>query len=280
MADKYSFLVIKYPRADTAESALAVLKVLSDDKTVKLRDAVAITKNEKGRIKLHQTRDDSIGKGFVKGGAIGVLFAALFGPVGWIAMGAAAGGLFAGFDRGIKNKLLKELGGNMTPSESAVAILVEQADWESAVTRMKRHEFGGKLVVSEIVPEDIAEVERLLEDPKTVASVPEEMDVPAPVAEEAVPAAEGAEMAAGYDLSILDGVGPTYAEVLQRSGVTTFAQLGAMTPEEIEALLAGAGSPLIAGHHADTWPRQARLAAAQDWSGLRRYIASTKLATS
>ena len=47
-------------------------------------------------------------------------------------MGAAAGGLFAAFDRGIKNKLLKELGQNMTSSQSAVAILVERADWPTA----------------------------------------------------------------------------------------------------------------------------------------------------
>ena len=94
MADsKYSFLVIKYPWPDTADDALRALKELSDDKVVKLRDAVAIRKTEKGKIKLHQTKDDSIGKGFVKGGVIGVLFAMLFGPVGWIAMGAAAGGL-------------------------------------------------------------------------------------------------------------------------------------------------------------------------------------------
>ena len=118
MSDKYSFLVIKYPHPDTAMAALAALKELSRDKVVKLRDAVAVTKNEKGKIKVHQTKDDSIGKGFVKGGLIGVVFAALFGPVGWIAMGAAAGGLFASFDRGIKNRLLKELGENMTSAES------------------------------------------------------------------------------------------------------------------------------------------------------------------
>jgi uncharacterized membrane protein len=60
MAEKYSFLVIKYPKADTAMAALAVLKELSRDKVVKLRDAVALTKTEKGKIKLHQPKDDSI----------------------------------------------------------------------------------------------------------------------------------------------------------------------------------------------------------------------------
>ena len=47
---------------------LAVLKELSNEGVVKLRDAVALTKTEKGKIKVHQTKDDSIGKGFVKGG--------------------------------------------------------------------------------------------------------------------------------------------------------------------------------------------------------------------
>jgi uncharacterized membrane protein len=166
-------------------AALAALQELSHEKVVKLRDAVAVTKNEEGQIKVHQTKDDSIGKGFVKGGLIGVVFAALFGPVGWIATGAAAGGLYASLDRGIKNRLLKELGENMTSSESAVAILVEHADWQTAVERMKAHGFGGQLVVSEIVAEDLAEVEKLLEDPETVASVPEELELVAPVVAEA-----------------------------------------------------------------------------------------------
>ena len=52
-----------------------------------------------------------------------------------------------------------------------------------------------------------------------------------------------------------------------------------MTPEAIEEQLDKANAPLIAGRHADSWPRQARLADAGDWAGLRRYIASTKDAT-
>ena len=87
------------------------------------------------------------------------------------------GTAFAMFDRGIKNKLLKELGEDMTPSQSAVAILVEHADWPKAVERMQAHNFQGEVVVSEIVEEDMVEVEKLLEDEKTVATVPEEMEV-------------------------------------------------------------------------------------------------------
>jgi uncharacterized membrane protein len=189
MADKYSFLVIKYPWPDTADDALAALKQLSDDKVVKLRDAVAIRKTEEGKIKLHQTKDDTIGGGFLKGGLIGILFAMLFGPAGWIAMGAAAGGLFASFDRGIKQQLLKELGENMTPMESAVAILVEHADWAAAVEGMKAHGFGGTLVVSEIVDEDAAAVDALLADPAK-ASAPAELDLPDAATDEGAAAVE------------------------------------------------------------------------------------------
>ena len=44
----------------------------------------------------------------------------------------------------MKQKLLKELGENMTPSESAVAILVESADWPVAVERMEAHGFRAR----------------------------------------------------------------------------------------------------------------------------------------
>jgi uncharacterized membrane protein len=75
---------------------------------------------------------------------------------------------------------LKELGQKLTSAESAVAILVEQADWQKAVDSMKAHNFGGEVIVSEIVEKDMPAVEKLLKDEKTVASVPEEVEVPAP----------------------------------------------------------------------------------------------------
>jgi uncharacterized membrane protein len=183
MSDKYSFIVVKYAEKAKADVALQEVMSMAKEKIVKLRDAVVITKTEKGKIKLHQTKDDSTSKGLLKGGGIGVIFAVLFGPAGWIVAGAAAGGALATFDRGIKNKLLKELGENMTPEESALAVLVEEADWEKALGRMADKQLQGQVIVQEMVAEHLAAIEKLVDVPPTTEAVPEELAVVAPAAE-------------------------------------------------------------------------------------------------
>jgi uncharacterized membrane protein len=182
-AEKYSFIVVKYPQKDTADAALKAVLGMAKEKVVKLRDAVVITKTDKGKIKLHQTKDDPTSKGLLKGGGIGVIFAILFGPAGWIVAGAAAGGALATFDRGIKNKLLKELGENMTPGESAMAVLVEDADWETALGRMADLHLKGQVIVQELVAEHLETIEKLVDVPPTTEAVPEELAVAAPAAE-------------------------------------------------------------------------------------------------
>jgi uncharacterized membrane protein len=177
--DKYSFIVVKYPRKETADEALQAVLKLAKEKVVKLRDAVAITKTDQGKIKLHQTKDDPTSKGLLKGGGIGVIFALLFGPAGWVVAGAALGAAFATFDRGIKNKLLKELGENMTPEQSALAVLVEDADWETALGRMADLNLQGQVIVQELVAEHLAAIEKLVDVPPTTEAVPEEVKVEA-----------------------------------------------------------------------------------------------------
>jgi uncharacterized membrane protein len=179
MSDKFSFIVVKYPQKDTAEAALDTVKGLAKEKVVKLRDAVAITKTDKGKIKLHQTKDDPASKGFLKGGLIGIIFAVLFGGVPWIVAGAASGTAFAMFDRGIKNKLLKELGEGMSADESALAVLIKKADWTALKAGMAAQNFGGEMIVHEMTDEHMAQVEELADDSEKVESVPEEMEVPA-----------------------------------------------------------------------------------------------------
>jgi len=179
MAEKYSFIVVRYPNKETAGAALEVVSQLAKEKVVKLKDAVALTKDEKGKLHMHQTKDDPASRGFLKGGLIGIIFAVLFGPAGWIVAGAALGTAFAMFDRGIKNKLLKELGEKMTAEQSALAVLVQEADWAAVKERMGAQNFNGEIVVQELVDEHLAEVEKLSENTKAVEQVPTEVELPA-----------------------------------------------------------------------------------------------------
>ena len=175
--EKYNFIVVKYQGTDTAQAALGTVLELAKEKVVKLKDAVAITKTEKGKIKLHQTKDDPAGKGFLKGGLIGLLFALLFGPAGWIVAGAALGTAFSMFDRGIKNKLLKELGDNMTSDESALAALIVEADWDTLKARMAE-KYTGEVVVQQMVEhEHLDEAEELVDNEAVAETVPDEVEI-------------------------------------------------------------------------------------------------------
>jgi predicted flap endonuclease-1-like 5' DNA nuclease len=85
-------------------------------------------------------------------------------------------------------------------------------------------------------------------------------------AEAAAAEAAAAEAFAADDLVIIEGIGPKIAAVLNQAGVTTFAQLSAMTPGQISEILHTAGMHLA---DPDTWPEQARLAANGDTAGLQ-----------
>ena len=174
--EKYNFIVVKYSQPDTAEAALAVVRKLENEKVVKLKDAVAITKTDKDKIKLHQTKDDPAGRGFLKGGLIGLVFAVLFGPAGWIVAGAALGTAFALFDRGIKNTLLKELGQDMTSDDSALAVLIVEADWDTLNSRMDA-KFSGEVIVQQMVEDQLDKAEELVENDEVVETVPEELEL-------------------------------------------------------------------------------------------------------
>jgi len=208
MSEKYIFIIIKYPKADTAIEALAALIELMQEKIVSLKDALAVTKTEEGEITLHRTQDDLAGKGFLNGGLIGIIFADLFGSAGWDTYGAFAGTAFAILGQGIKDSLLNEFGEKMTPSESAVALLVERADWRKAVESMRVHNFQGRIVISQNVIGDLTSVEKLLDDEKIIASMPENMEVHIP-----------------KGLKYIEGIGDVYRQKLRQAGITNVDEL-------------------------------------------------------
>ncbi|MGQ9851320.1 MAG: DUF4332 domain-containing protein [Aggregatilineaceae bacterium] len=90
---------------------------------------------------------------------------------------------------------------------------------------------------------------------------------PAETAPPAEPAAAAPSAEAADDLTLIEGIGPKSAAALREAGITTFAQLAAMTPEQLEQMLNERGVRLVGS--TATWPEQARLAAAGDLTALQ-----------
>ena len=69
------------------------------------------------------------------------------------------------------------------------------------------------------------------------------------------------------DLTLIEGVGPKIAEILNANGIGSFAELSSRHPHEVSAIL----GPEFAAHDPATWPQQATLAAAGHWDQLRSW---------
>ncbi len=69
------------------------------------------------------------------------------------------------------------------------------------------------------------------------------------------------------DLSLIEGIGPKIAEILNANGISSFTELSGRHPHEISAIL----GPEFAAHDPATWPQQATLAAAGQWDQLRAW---------
>ncbi len=69
------------------------------------------------------------------------------------------------------------------------------------------------------------------------------------------------------DFRKIEGIGPKIARLLHREGLLTFEQLAQAEVEHLRAILEKAGSRFRMANP-ESWPEQARLAAAGDWAEL------------
>jgi predicted flap endonuclease-1-like 5' DNA nuclease len=76
------------------------------------------------------------------------------------------------------------------------------------------------------------------------------------------------------DLTIIEGIGPKIASLLQAAGIATFSQLAGADPSRLVKILQDAGLQ----HLADpaTWPEQAKLAAESKWEEFKVLTDSLK----
>lgn len=110
---------------------------------------------------------------------------------------------------------------------------------------------------------------------------------PAPTAKEAkpkaAPAPEPAKPAAPAartepdDLTLIEGIGKKTADALRAAGITAFAQIAAMMPDDLERAVKDQGVRLIGT--AATWPQQAKTALGGDATEMEELKARVKKGT-
>jgi uncharacterized membrane protein len=157
--DESSYVVILAVFDDDELGAKAYkdLHQAEKDKKIDLENTVLVTKDEKGKIRIHEEAEKiakEVGVGALVGGALGLLA----GPAGVIALGAigaALGGVSAKFDDvGFDDTRLKNLGERLKPDNSAIIAVLEAKYSDPLVAKLKNR---NARVAVEDLPKDFKE---------------------------------------------------------------------------------------------------------------------------
>jgi len=140
-----TLIAIAYPDSDTAERVRGELVQATKEHLLQLEDAVVVTHQPDGKIKLNQamsTAGAGAAGGALWGGLIGLIFLApLFGMAIGAAAGAAGGAMS---DAGVNDKFMKELGAKMPPGGAALIALGRSDAPQKVIDRVKG--YGGHVI--------------------------------------------------------------------------------------------------------------------------------------
>ncbi len=176
-------IAVAYSDIHKAEEVRLKLWKLQSAYLLELDDAVVVTKNAMGRIRLHQAVSLPA-LGAVSGGFWGTLIGMIFlNPIFGAAVGAASGAISGALtDVGINDRFMKDLAEKFAPNTSALFVLVREATPDKVVAEISA--FGGTILQSSLSHEDETRLQAALRlGQKNAAAVapPEPSAKPAPV---------------------------------------------------------------------------------------------------
>ena len=156
-----TLVVIGYNEIHKAEEVRLTLVKLQRDYLIDLEDAVAVTKDAKGKIKLHQTVNLTAA-GATSGGFWGMLIGLLFlNPLLGLAVGASAGAVSGALvDLGINDQFMKDLAATLTPNSSALFVLVSKSTPDKVLDEVKGT--GGTILKTSLSHEDETKLQAAL----------------------------------------------------------------------------------------------------------------------
>lgn len=157
-----NLVVIGFDNEHTAFEMRAELVKLQKEYLIEMEDVVVVTKDDKGKVKLHQAVNLTAA-GAVGGTFWGMLIGLIFlNPLLGAAIGAGAGALSGKLsDIGIDDKFIKELGETITPGTSALFVLVRKATQDKVLDDLKG--FKGKILKTSLSADEEEKLRKVLE---------------------------------------------------------------------------------------------------------------------
>jgi len=148
-----TLVAIAYDDVATAEEVRSVLVQATKEQLIILDDAVVVSRQADGKVKLHQGVSMSgagAAGGALWGGLIGLLFLApLVGMAIGAASGAAAGAVS---DAGVDDKFMKDLGAKLEPNAGALILLVRSSTPDKILPRVQQ--YGGHVIQTSLSAAD------------------------------------------------------------------------------------------------------------------------------
>jgi len=147
-----NLVVVAYPDEYRAAEVLATVRRLNNEYLIDLDDACYVTKDARGKLKLHQNTSLT-GAGAAWGGMWGMLIGLLFFvPFLGFAIGAGLGALSGKLsDYGIDDEFAKRLTSTLQPNSSAIFMLVRKATPDKVVPILAQ--YGGTILQTSLPKE-------------------------------------------------------------------------------------------------------------------------------
>ena len=133
-----NLIVLEFDNEADAFEMRAALARLQTQYLIELEDAVVVTRDPQGKVKLNQPVNLTAA-GALQGGMWGSLIGLLFlNPLLGAAIGAGSGAVAGALsDIGISDQFMKDLGSTFTPGRSALFVLVRKSTPDKVLAGLK-----------------------------------------------------------------------------------------------------------------------------------------------
>ena len=154
-------IVITFDNAEEAGKVREALSKVEKGGYLSLDDSAVVVKDEAGKVHVKNEMDRGVAVGALGGGALGLIIGGLIFHIGGLILGALGGALIgSSMDLGVDKKFVKEVSEALQPGNSALFLLVRQANPDYAIRALEPYK--GTVYQTSLPPEAEENLRRML----------------------------------------------------------------------------------------------------------------------